>query len=47
MMDKTLKEYIGEFVTVYLDDIMIYSKSFEEHTKHIEKVLTKLNKCSN
>jgi hypothetical protein len=42
MIDKTLKEYIGEFVIVYLDDIMIYSKSFEEHIEHIEKVLKKL-----
>jgi hypothetical protein len=42
MMDKTLKEYIGEFVTVYLDDIMIYLKSFRKHMEHIEKVLKKL-----
>jgi hypothetical protein len=46
MMDKTLKEYIGEFVTVYLDDIMIYSKSFEEHIEHIEKVLMKLKEIN-
>jgi hypothetical protein len=46
MMDKVLKEYIGEFVTVYLDDIMIYSKSFEEHVEHIEKVLMKLKEIN-
>jgi hypothetical protein len=46
MMDKTLKEYIGKFVTVYLDDIMIYSKSFEEHIEHIEKVLMKLKEIN-
>jgi hypothetical protein len=46
MMDKTLKEYIGEFVTVYLDDIIIYSKSFEEHIEHIEKVLMKLREIN-
>jgi hypothetical protein len=45
-MDKTLKEYIGEFVTVYLDDIMIYSKSFEEHIEHVEKVLMKLKEIN-
>ena len=42
VMDEILKEEIGEFVTVYLDDIMIYSKNFEEHMKHIDKVLGKL-----
>ncbi|CAB4403215.1 unnamed protein product [Rhizophagus irregularis] len=42
LMDEILKEYIGEFVIVYLDDIMIYSKNFEEHMEHIDKVLNKL-----
>ncbi|GET63040.1 KRAB-A domain-containing protein [Rhizophagus irregularis DAOM 181602=DAOM 197198] len=42
LMDKILKEYIGEFVTVYLDDIMIYSEDFEEHIEHVDKVLSKL-----
>ncbi|CAB5185100.1 unnamed protein product [Rhizophagus irregularis] len=42
LMDEILKEYIGEFVVVYLDDIMIYSKNFEEHIEHVNKVLNKL-----
>ncbi|CAB5197072.1 unnamed protein product [Rhizophagus irregularis] len=42
LIDEILKEYIGEFVIVYLDDIMIYSKDFEEHVEHIDKVLNKL-----
>jgi hypothetical protein len=46
MIDKTLKKYIGEFVTVYLDDIIIYLKSFEEHIEHIEKVLMKLEEIN-
>ncbi|GES85362.1 retroviral-like aspartic protease 1 [Rhizophagus clarus] len=37
LMDEILSEYIGEFVVVYIDDIMIYSKSFEEHMEHLEK----------
>ena len=42
LMDKVLKDYIGEFVEVYVDDIMIYSKNLEDHIMHIEKVLQKL-----
>ncbi|CAB4418771.1 unnamed protein product [Rhizophagus irregularis] len=42
LMDEILKEYIGEFVTVYLDDIMIYSRNFEEHLEHVNRVLNKL-----
>ena len=42
LMDEILKEYIGEFVTVYLDDIMIYSRDFEEHLEHVNRVLNKL-----
>jgi hypothetical protein len=42
LMDKVLKDHIGDFVEVYVDDIMIYSKSLEDHMIHIEKVLQKL-----
>src|SRR5206468_5567330 len=42
LMDKVLKDHIGDFVEVYVDDIMIYSKSLEDHIIHIEKVLRKL-----
>ncbi|GES80903.1 RNA-directed DNA polymerase homolog [Rhizophagus clarus] len=46
VMDEILKDYIGKFVTVYLDDIMIYSKNFEEHIRHIEKVLERIEKAN-
>ncbi|CAB4422519.1 unnamed protein product [Rhizophagus irregularis] len=42
LIDKILEEYIEEFVTVYLNDIMIYSRDFKEHTEHVDKVLNKL-----
>lgn len=42
VMNKVLYEYIGDFVEVYVDDIMIHSKNFEEHIEHVEKVLQKL-----
>ncbi|GBG85602.1 hypothetical protein CBR_g40330 [Chara braunii] len=44
LMDKVLREQIGRFVVVYLDDILIFSKSMEEHLKHLEEVLAVLKK---
>ncbi|GBG60203.1 hypothetical protein CBR_g3447 [Chara braunii] len=43
-MDKVLREQIGRFVVVYLDDILIFSKFIEDHLKHLEEVLTILKK---
>ena len=34
---------LGEFVLVYLDDILVYSKSPEEHLVHLESVLQTLS----
>lgn len=31
--------YIGDFVTSYLDEITIFSGSFNEHLVHLEKLL--------
>ncbi|GBG79224.1 hypothetical protein CBR_g29276 [Chara braunii] len=44
LMDKILREQIGRFVVLYLDDILIFSKSIEEHIKHLEEVFTILKK---
>ena len=33
---------MDQFVVAYLDDILIYSKTRAEHTKHIKQVLRKL-----
>ena len=37
-----LWEYLNNFCTAYLDDILIYSTSMKEHRQHVRKVLTKL-----
>ena len=38
-INDTLKDYLDVFCTVYIDDILIYSNSWEEHTAHVKKVL--------
>ena len=42
MMNDVLREYIGKFVVVYLDDILIYSRNDAEHADHLHMVLKKL-----
>jgi hypothetical protein len=41
-MDQVLGELKWKSVMCYVDDLIIFSKTIEEHTKHIEEVLKKL-----
>jgi len=41
-MNDTLFEYLDDFCTVYLDDILIYSEDPAEHEEHVRKVLDRL-----
>jgi hypothetical protein len=38
-MNKLLGAYLDDFVVVYLDDVLIYSKSLDEHVEHLRTVL--------
>jgi hypothetical protein len=41
-MNKVFMEYLDKFVVVFIDDILIYSKTEEEHEEHLRLVLQKL-----
>ncbi len=42
LMTKVLEPYLYEFVMVYLDDIIIFSQTMDEHIQHMRKVLEAL-----
>ena len=39
LMNGVFREYLDKFVIVFLDDILIYLKSEEEHEHHLRMVL--------
>ena len=44
LMDKVIRG-MEQFTSAYLDDLIIYSKSWEDHKKHISKVLQRLREA--
>jgi hypothetical protein len=42
LMNKVFIEYLDKFVVVFIDDILVYSKTEEEHEEHLRLVLEKL-----
>ena len=41
-MNEVLKEFLGKFIIIYLDNILIFSETLEENLIHIYKVCDKL-----
>ena len=55
LMNHILRSFIGNFVVVYFDDTLIYSKNLDDHKLHLkyvleilrkERLLANLGKCS-
>ncbi len=42
LMNDIFREWLDDFVVVYIDDILIYSGSLEEHAEHFRKVFQRL-----
>ena len=54
LMNRVFRPYVDQFVVVFIDDILVYSKDEQEHEQHLKIVLqtlrekklyAKLNKC--
>ena len=54
LMNRVFKPYLNQFVVLFIDNILVYSMSGEEHERHLSIVLytirdkqlyVKLNKC--
>jgi hypothetical protein len=44
-MNKVLFDYLDDFCTAYLDDILIYSDNVLEHEHHVKLVLQRLREA--
>jgi hypothetical protein len=42
LIDRVFRPYLDKFVVIFIDDILIYSKSPEKHAEHLRLVLEKL-----
>ena len=42
LMNRVFQPYLDQFVIIFIDDILIYSKSKEEHERHLKIVLQTL-----
>ena len=50
LMNRVFKPYLDEFMVVFIDDILVYSRTPEEHAYYLRKVLEVFRKhelCKN
>lgn len=46
LMNEVLRGFIMKICFVYMDDIVIFSKNFEDHMKHLKIVFDRLKKAN-
>ncbi len=46
LINKILRQYIGKFVQVYLDDVIIYSNNLDKHKRYIKAVFEKIREAN-
>ena len=46
IMNRILAPYVGKFCMVYLDDIVIYSKSLQQHYSHLNTIFTAIQNAN-
>ena len=44
-MNEVLKDYINDFVIVYIDDVIVFSLDHKTHQVHLEKVFNKIREA--
>ena len=42
LMNRVFKEFLDKFFVIFIDEILIYSKTREDHEVHMELVLQRL-----
>ncbi|GJP51437.1 hypothetical protein CLOM_g10600, partial [Closterium sp. NIES-68] len=42
LMHNVFRDFLDQFVIIFIDDILIYSKSFKGHAEHLRQVFTRL-----
>ena len=54
LMNRVFRPYVDQFVVIFIDDILVYSKDAQEHEQHLrivletlreKKLYAKLSKC--
>jgi hypothetical protein len=43
-MNRVFKDYLEQFTVVFIDDILIYSRTSKEHKEHMRKALERLRR---